>query len=510
MKTLKYIMVVLVLSMGTLSCEDNILDTDVEPVNNNQDKLIDVNTTIGGMTKIAKGIYSQVLDQGFIYLWFTYGYHETMGDNMTMPWGNWAGRWINQTESVTLDDGTVVTPPSGASQPEEINIRNTRAQGNGNATSHEWRTMYAVNNQANLILENLENIEDGTASQIQALKAWALWWKAYAYSRLGSMYEEGVIVDIAFETNDNFVANTALIAESNRLLSELESLVNGVASSSEFDALLGDLQIGVVENNLGGAGMLENINTLRSRNLVYNTKLGSMTSADWNQVISWSSNGVSDNANAFVMKSSTTVLDGAWLPGVVSGFWYFPSPRLIQDINTGDARFDAYFRPFVFPNPRGRGIQYGMTHFWVAGSPIVTNANGEATMYFAGSAEENELLLAEAKVRTGDIEGGLAHLDAARALQGAGLDATVGTSLTEALALEEIRKERRLGLIMRSVAFYDARRYGVSSGSRTGAVVVDAAGNINTNATIKYGYLDYWPVPANETDFNSNMPSTQN
>ena len=510
MKNFKYILAVLVLSMGIYSCEDNILETNIDPVNKNSPTINSTVTSVTGMTTMGRGVYTKVIDGFGVYMWFTYGYHETMGDNLTMPWGNFGGRWMNQTESVTLDDGTVVFPPSGGTQPEEVNIRNTRAQGSNNATSHEWRAMYAVNNHANIMLENLEKLEDATPSQTDAFKAWAFWWKAYAYSRLGSMYEEGIINDISFETNSNFVSNTALIAESNRLLSELESIINGTASVAEFDTVLNNLQLSDLNTTIGKAALLENINTLRTRNLVYNTKTNNMTSADWNQVISWSDNGVSDNKNAFIMRSNPDLVNNNWLPSRVTGFWYFPSPRLIQDINPGDARFDAYFRPFVFPNPRGRGIQYGMTHFWSKSpSAIVDNAANTIAMYYAGSLEENELFLAEAKIRTGLIEEGLAHLDAVRTLQSSGLDATVGTLLTEAEALEEIRKERRLGLIMRSVAFYDARRNGVSSGSRTGAVVVDAAGNINTNATIKYGYLDYWPAPENETDFNFS-PSTQN
>jgi len=33
-------------------------------------------------------------------------------------------------------------------------------------------------------------------------------------------------------------------------------------------------------------------------------------------------------------------------------------------------------------------------------------------------------------------------------------------------------------------------------------VVIDRAGNINTNATIDYSFLDYWDVPDNEVANN--------
>jgi hypothetical protein len=74
---------------------------------------------------------------------------------------------------------------------------------------------------------------------------------------------------------------------------------------------------------------------------------------------------------------------------------------------------------------------------------------------------------------------------------------------TAAAAKEELRRERRVALAFRAVSFYDARRWKVinlvsQGGGRTGCVVIDRNGNINTNATIEYGFLDYWDVPDNE------------
>ena len=41
------------------------------------------------------------------------------------------------------------------------------------------------------------------------------------------------------------------------------------------------------------------------------------------------------------------------------------------------------------------------------------------------------------------------------------------------------------------------------SKSRTGCVVLaGSAGALNTNATINYGFLDYWDVPDNELAYN--------
>jgi len=76
------------------------------------------------------------------------------------------------------------------------------------------------------------------------------------------------------------------------------------------------------------------------------------------------------------------------------------------------------------------------------------------------------------------------------------------------LAYEELRKERRVALLFRNVAFYDARRWGIiddisAGGGRTGCVVVNStSGAVNTNATINYNFLDYWDVPDDETSLN--------
>lgn len=510
--------ILLIFLLTLFACQDNILDTDIDPVDNNSPSLASLQT-VDGLTTFSKGVYDFLSSEDVFetvgtekespMLFFTYGYHETMGDVLTMPWGNFGGRWVNQTTSITLDDATVVTPPAGGPQPGELAIRNTRAAGTDNALQYEWRDMYSVIVQCNTITEALDDLTADDATK-QAFTAWSLWWRAYAYSRLGSMYEQGLIVDQGLITNPtsepvtNYVSNSALIDKSNSLLDELTTLINTNGLNDTF----ANFFLATI-TQVNETGLLENINTLRVRNLVYNTKIADMTATDWNQVITLATNGVSSNSNTFDMKSESSFIDNNWLPGQVTGFWYFPSERLIQDINPGDARLTDYFNESLNANQRGRGIQYGSSRFWKDDTDIVTSKAEQATMYYAGSFEENQLFLAEAKVRTNDIEGGLAHLDAVRTLQASGLAATVGTGLTQDEALEEIRKERRLALIFRAVAFYDARRYGIASGSRTGAWVLDQNGVLNSNATINYGYLEYWPVPAFETDFNP-PSSTQN
>ncbi len=61
------------------------------------------------------------------------------------------------------------------------------------------------------------------------------------------------------------------------------------------------------------------------------------------------------------------------------------------------------------------------------------------------------------------------------------------------VASEILRKERRVALIFRGLAFYDARRVGFlddvsKGGGRKGAVVLRSTTSLDTNATINYHY----------------------
>lgn len=102
----------------------------------------------------------------------------------------------------------------------------------------------------------------------------------------------------------------------------------------------------------------------------------------------------------------------------------------------------------------------------------------------------------------------MASVDLVRTYQGAALSAVSGVVTDPALAYEELRKERRVALLFRNVAFYDARRWGViddisAGGGRTNCVVVNSTtGTVNTKATINNNFSDYWDVPDDETSLN--------
>jgi len=67
--------------------------------------------------------------------------------------------------------------------------------------------------------------------------------------------------------------------------------------------------------------------------------------------------------------------------------------------------------------------------------------------------------------------------------------------------------ERLAALAFRGLSFYDLRRWGwtysiANGGGRYGNTLL-FRGNVYTNATIDYNFMDYWDVPGDEIEKNA-------
>ncbi|KAF0236003.1 MAG: hypothetical protein FD183_1725, partial [Chitinophagaceae bacterium] len=267
--------------------------------------------------------------------------------------------------------------------------------------------------------------------------------------------------------------------------------------------------------------MLErNVSSLKARNLLVNKTTATMTSGDWAAVLTLANAGITSTDNIFTARTDARgdlYTNGQFVMGrtyssLAGGATYKISERWAQEFKTGDLRKDQNLKattPYLGQADRGQA------HFtrWalvdggtgLAGVAVYARSTpGTYELHVAVDYEENQLMKAEALINTNQIEAGLAIIDGVRTLQGAGLAAVAGTGLNLAQAKEELRRERRIICAFRGISFYDARRWGVidPSSSRTGAVTVTNTGVVSTNATIKYGYLDYWDVPDNELTYN--------
>ena len=411
-----------------------------------------------------------------------------------------------------------------------LRVNNTRATQSQNMFYYEWNSMYQLNNAANQILALAGTVPlSGDAANKQAtLRAWAYWWKGYAYARIGSIYYSGIINNEISATNSNYVLSSAIIVESNKNLAAASAQLSSISNTGTYTTLMAQLLPSFVQTGHGGvptpAAFIDNINTLEARNLLANTRTSAMTAADWQTIITLTTAGIQSSDNVFTMRTASLNGLASATAGCVALNTSGPpqnsifqiQERLVQDFKPGDQRFAKNFMADTTINQVGG---YTFSSRWELLNAALTprpainsiqyadNTPGNQEIYIAGSYEENALMLAEAYINTGQVEQGLALVDAVRVYQLAGLAPVAGTGLTTAQALEELRKERRIALLFRGTAFYDARRWGViydisKGGGRTGCVVLNPDGVLHQNVTINYNFMDYWDVPADEFVLN--------
>ena len=479
-----------------------------------------------GILRAGLGIYDKGSGlSGADYLWLAQSAHNAMGDVVFISAGNFSWRWANQPTRIILDDGSVLLPPQGTTQGAELKARNDRSFGYDNLFNAEWSSAYGFNNQANLILDIVNGSELQLTGNVEAkkttLRAWAYWWKGFAYSRIGSMYVSGIITDKLNESNSDFKVRTEIIAEANKNFDKATEALNAITDMATYTAVMERLIPSFTKKGRGGvmtpAAWMREINTYKARNILVNKKVTEMTAEDWNKILALTAVGLQPADKILTMRTADVddlVGQTAWTPyRVLTNQWEFLSERWVQEFKAGDARRTRNIITKTSPivNNSGRGFQYGTR--WELrpiedGGDYVSTEAGLAEIPLGTTYEENALTRAEALIMTGSIEQGLQLIDQVRQYQNAQLAPVAGTGLSQAAAMNELYRERRIGLFLKGTAFYDYRRFGYACKDcqRTGTVVLGPGGAVNTNATIVYNYMDYFDVPLNELDFN--IPAT--
>ncbi|MBL7760250.1 MAG: RagB/SusD family nutrient uptake outer membrane protein [Sediminibacterium sp.] len=455
------------------------------------------------------------------------GFHELMADVIGADAANAFLNQMGCPNSVTFDNGTtVLNPNSPNTQYALVRSSNQNANAGSNFLYYEWSFMYNLIGAANLMLDKVETVSfsGDAASKKAAIKAWAYWWKGYAYSRIGSIYYAGLINNSAFATNANYVTKEKIIEEAGANLDKAVTAAKSATSAGVFAETLGKIIPSYFQTGKGApvtAAMLErNVNSLKARNILVNKTTATMTATDWNAVLTLANNGINSSDNIFTARTdargdlytSGQLVMGRTYSSLAGGSTYKISERWAQEFKAGDKRKEQNLKqttPYLGQADRGNAhfTRWALVDGGTGLSGVAVYAKstpGAYELHVAVDYEENELMKAEALINTGKIDEGLAIIDAIRTLQGAGLAAVSGTGLSLAQAKEELRSERRIVCAFRGISFYDARRWGVidPATSRTGAVALTNTGVVSTNATIKYGYLDYWDVPDNELTYN--------
>ncbi|HXB43845.1 MAG TPA: hypothetical protein VNV85_07300, partial [Puia sp.] len=357
--------------------------------------------------------------------------HSNMGDEDFCPWANWGMRYPANVNQIILPPpyNTVVPNPSGLDQQGALVAHNSRQAGEQNALQYEWDVCYFMNAQCNLLLNALSTnniaFSGDAATKKQLLTAWAYWWKGYIYSRLGSVYISGVINNDPANgiTNGNFVSHDTITNEGNANFDKAATILNSLVENGDYDFVFQKIvpSFNNSSNIITPAMWVRQINSYKARNYLVNKKVAAMTASDWTQVLSFANNGMVQGDFSFMFgmaPGATNDLSANFyhpyaFHSLGNGFAWV-SERLIQEYKSGDARFTKNFElqpggPVV--NVRNRGIQFGTRYNVIdienGGSYATDNSVGAVSI--STTWEENVLMIAEAKIRSGqDIDGGLA------------------------------------------------------------------------------------------------------
>jgi hypothetical protein len=503
-----------------------------------------------GLAAYAKGgIYWNGFNYGDGWLGDSYfslpwGYHELMGDVVGGGQGS-----NNQTTTMGVPDKFQADPNDPTSvfsntSPQALGIirgfNTTAASANANnALYYEWVNMYSMINSCNLTLENLGNITL-SADKATTVKAWCYWWKGFAYAQLGTMYYAGLVVDHSNTVVSKFVSQAAIISESNRNLNLALTTLSGIANQGEYNSMITQMiptqnQVGLGQA-LSSAQWIRTINTMLARNILLNhlapfvngnpaatitkSSIPAMAAADWQAVITFCNAGVKQGDYVFTGRTSSANSFFSATGGSVAGITAFSnqsttyklSERLVQQFKAGDKRLANFSTTngTFYGDANTNSTRWTLVDGFakgLTGIPILgTREPGELEIYIGPTYEETQLMLAEANMRTANIDAGLVIIDKVRAYQGASIAAVGGSGLTLSQALKELTMERLAALAFRGLSFYDSRRWGwtyaiANGGGRYGTTLL-FKGNTYTNATIDYNFMDYWDVPADETSKN--------
>jgi hypothetical protein len=529
----KIFLIFIATSVAFASCKKEL------DVKNPNEPTPDASTNEQGIVSLAQGgIYVNGFkdlkygDGVFGLYWSgAMGFHEMLGDVIGAEAANSFENQIGCPDKVTLDNGSVILNPNNPNKWYAFHRTvNKNDQQGSNFIFYEWAYSYNTIAACNKILAILPEVtfSGNSATKAATMKAWCHFWKGYAYGRIGSIFYAGIINDDASGgTNGNYVTKEAMIGESNKQYDLAIADLGAATSTADYNAIIGKLIPSFCKVGRGlpptTAMWIRNINTLKARNLLVNKTVASMAAGDWSSILTLTNAGLL--AGDFIFTGRTNATED-FLPsdGTVSsrvqssapgGGGFKLSERWVQEFKAGDKRYTNNVKTgstWIGNSDRGNAFNTRYT-LWnggngVAGTYVYANtAPGAFELFLTGTYEENALMKAEALINSSQIDQGLAQVDAVRTYMGAGLAAVSGTGLTLAQAKEELRRERRIALAFRGLSFYDARRLKISEpvsagGGRTGCIVIPTSGVVNTNATIEYGYLDYWDVPDNELAYN--------
>ena len=173
-----------------------------------------------GIISLAQGgLYAQNAQrlQGIV------NFHELMGDAVGTAF---VPVELYTPDRITLDDNSVLLSMNKNGQKQYL--RDTNIPSVGNAFFDEWYLMYSLNGSMNAVLENVDIIAMKNGKR-NTIKAWAFFWKGFAYSRIGSMYYAGIINDQFNKVNNKYVSKEDILIEAEKNFYRADTTLNRIA-----------------------------------------------------------------------------------------------------------------------------------------------------------------------------------------------------------------------------------------------------------------------------------------
>ena len=501
-----------------------------------------VNTEAGlsAFTQGATYINGFVNGDGWLgnsYWSLPYGYAELLADNVAADAANQEVSVVNVPDGVTYTGGSMTNPSPQIAFLRSYNTRANTGAGN-NVYYYQWLNMYALNAAENTVLSQIPSVTLA-ADDAATFKAWAYFWKGFAYANIGSQYYSGLIIDSYNGSSNHYLVHDSIIARSNYYYNLAISTIGTIQSATAYAGVMKtliptDFQKGAHGGIPTTAQWVRTINTLLARNIltskispfvngnlsatIAKSSASVMTTADWTAVLNYATAGIQQGdvvltgtaggINPVFTAGGGTV--ASMTTGTNTNTTYKISERYIQCFGAGDARKTNNFSTATLYNNPSFTTRYSLINnglgtpgVWSYGSTDV----GGYELYIAGSYEENALTLAEANIRLGNVKTGLGYVDAVRTYQGAGVAPIANSGLSASQAMTQLTNERLVSLFGRGLAWYDVRRWGwpyatSNGGGRYGVNFLSVGGAINANSTINYNFLDFWDVPADESVLN--------
>lgn len=520
-----------------LSCKKQL------DINNPNNPTPESATTEAGIISLAQG---SIYINGFYNLKYSdrfiggfwagaTAFHEMMGDIIGMEGASVYANQLGCPDKVITDNGTVIDNPMAPNTQYQLlrSVNLNALQGN-NPTYYEWAYMYNLIIAANTIIDLADKISfsgNNASAKKATIKAWAYWWRGYAYSRVGSLYYAGIKQNVTYSdqsTNGNYVSKEAIITEANNNFDTCINELDAVTSTPDYESVLKKLIPAYLQTGKGGILSItewkHNVNTMKARNILVNNLVPDMTAEQWQEILDLSGNGITSSDLIFTGRTNAggdflgnTIADKIQSTAGATNI-YKLSERWVQDFTPGDLRKENNILTLnsgvgIFNQDRGISFNTRYTLLkngkGLPGVIVYSNPDvGANEISLCGTYEENELMKAEATLHVSNFSAaGIAlamkYIDNVKNYQGAGLPVTIATD--NATAVEELRKERRIALAFRGLSFYDARRWDIIAPGkyRSGCSLLSGStGVLNTNASVFYGFLDYWDVPDNELVYN--------